>query len=101
MSSTQRCLVVGWLRVLDTSAFADYRDAVPATLIPYDGKILGRGSFAADFVNQLDVGLVDGLALLEFPDAQTAKAWAEGAEYSALLAVRTRAIELTLRAFEG
>lgn len=94
------CTVVGWLKIADASAFEEYRTAVPQTLEPYSGRLIGRGVFVAEFANELNMAEVDGLALLSFADLAMAQAWLNGPEYQSLLAVRSRAIALTLRAFE-
>ena len=46
--------------------------------------------------NQLNTNSFDTFVELSFPSMDDAKRWAESPEYSALLPVRERAMELTL-----
>ena len=93
------CTVVGWLSILDQSAFEAYRDAVPDTLTHYQGELLGRGVHADTLANEHELPAIHGIALLKFPSAEQAKAWAEGPEYQAILPVRNQGIRLSLNAF--
>lgn len=93
------CHVIGLIHLNDPAAFAEYRDAVAATLTPYGGAAVARADFAGFLFNERAMAAPDALALLRFPDTASAKAWADGPEYQALLEVRGRAMDLNLLAF--
>ena len=93
------CTVVGLLTILDPNAFETYRDAVPDTLTPYQGELLGRGVHAHTLANEHSLEAIDGVALIKFPSAELAQAWATGPEYQAILPVRNQGIRLSLNAF--
>lgn len=94
------CTLVGLLKIKDTDAFETYRSGVPATLEPYQGRVLTRGAASGRFADQVNIPDIDGVALIQFPNQALAEAWAEGPEYQALLPVRSQAIDLTLMAFD-
>jgi uncharacterized protein (DUF1330 family) len=70
------------LEITDMEAMAPYREAVPATLAQYGGKILTRGGATE---------LVEGgpapkrIVILEFADAVALKRWYNSPEYQKIL----------------
>lgn len=71
----------------DAEELAEYRSKVVATLEPYGGRYLARGS---------EIDVVEGewspgqIVLVEFPDLAAARAWNDSAEYRAIAPLRIR-----------
>lgn len=88
--------VIGLIKLKDTAAFETYRGQVGATVARYGGEIAFRGAFSEIFWNELACGEFDAYVELLFPSRDAAVAWARSPEYGALVAVRSRAMTLTL-----
>ncbi len=75
----------------------DYIDRIQATMDPFGGRFLAHGP---------DVGVLEGtwpgtVVLLEFPDADAARAWYGSEAYQAILPLRTRHIRGDVIVFDG
>ena len=88
--------IIGLIKLLDAAAFEIYRGEVGATVEKHQGKIVFRGSHLVSFWNELYCGDFDACVEIEFPDEAHARQWASGEDYQRLLAVRSRAMKLTL-----
>ena len=88
--------VIGIFKTQSPKDFDDYRAQVGATIELYGGKVLRRGVCHSPFWNQLNAAMFDTFVELSFPSMEDAKRWANSPEYSALLPVRERAMQLTL-----
>ncbi|EXI85314.1 MAG: hypothetical protein AW11_03637 [Candidatus Accumulibacter regalis] len=88
--------LVGLIKQLDPAAFEDYRSRVGATVTSFRGQVIYRGKLAHAFWNELDSDNFDAFVELEFPTLEDATQWAASADYQELLAVRSRAMRLTL-----
>ena len=88
--------VVGIFKTQSPKDFDAYRAQVGATIELYGGKVLRRGVCDSPFWNQLNAAAFDTFVELSFPSMEDAKRWANSPEYSALLPVRERAMQLTL-----
>ena len=90
--------VIGNITIKDEAKWIEYRDQVPATLIPWNGKIVLRGKGAE---------MLDGeyrhtdTVVLRFPDMASAKQWHESPAYQALVPLRRQAAEVDLVSFES
>ena len=80
----------------DQNAFDEYRTQVGRTIEQYGGSIQHRGIVAKVFWNELGCAPFSAFVELEFPLAQDAAAWANSAEYQALVPIRSKAMKLTL-----
>lgn len=75
------------IQVHDPEQYQVYRQLTPATLAPYGGRFVVRGG---------PVETVEGdwtperIVILEFPDAEMAKAWWNSTEYAAARELRQR-----------
>jgi uncharacterized protein (DUF1330 family) len=84
--------------VTDSTAFEEYRKAVPATVETYGGKFLVRGG-------RMEV--VEGswrpkrVVVTEFPSLEQAKRWYDSEEYRALKALRLRTSKENVILVEG
>ena len=90
--------VIGHVTVNDPEHWAEYRAAVPATLVEWGGELLLRGVRRAVW---------DGThrhtdtVVLRFASLADATHWHESAAYQALIPLRQRAADLDLIVFEG
>jgi uncharacterized protein (DUF1330 family) len=88
--------IIGLVKVLDPSAFEDYRSQVGATVALYGGEIVLRGKVSKIAWNELDCEPFEAIVELSFPSELAANAWMTSPEYAALLNVRSKAMRLTL-----
>jgi uncharacterized protein (DUF1330 family) len=88
--------VIGLIQIQDPEAFEEYRTQVGDTLAPYQGKISSRGSFNTFLWNELHCEPFNAMVELEFPDLEHAQSWAHSTQYQSLLAIRSKAMKLTL-----
>ena len=88
--------VIGIFKIQSPRDFDDYRAQVGATIELYGGKVIRRGVCENPFWNQLNTAPFDTFVELSFSSLEDAKRWANSPEYSALLPVRERAMQLTL-----
>ncbi|MFS2294883.1 MAG: DUF1330 domain-containing protein [Actinomadura sp.] len=74
-----------------------YMERIQATLDPFEGRFLVHGS-----VPEVVEGTLDGTyVLIEFPDADKARAWYESDAYQAILPMRTDHIDGTAVLLHG
>ncbi|WP_430433086.1 DUF1330 domain-containing protein [Methyloversatilis sp.] len=90
--------VIGHIRVLDASRWADYRARVGVTLAPFGGELVMRGR-----VNAVLAGDWPGTdtVLLRFVDAASARAWHDSPAYQALVPLREAGADVVLVGYEG
>jgi len=88
--------VIGLIQLNDLEAFEEYRSQVGDTVSLYQGKIISRGSFDTFLWNELKCDSFGAFVELEFPDLEHSKLWANSPEYQNLLAIRSKAMKLTL-----
>ena len=88
--------VIGLIQLNDPKAFEEYRSQVGDTVALYHGKITSRGTFNAFFWNELNCDSFSAFVELEFPDLEHSHSWANSPEYHSLLAIRSKAMKLTL-----
>lgn len=88
--------VIGLIQLNDLEAFEEYRSQVGDTVSLYQGKVLSRGTFNTFLWNELKCGPFSAVVELEFPDIEHSASWANSPEYQNLLAIRSKAMKLTL-----
>jgi uncharacterized protein (DUF1330 family) len=88
--------VIGLIQVKDLAAFEEYRSQVGDTVALYQGKITSRGVLNTFLWNELECESFSAFVELEFPDLEHSQSWANSPEYQQLLAVRSKAMKLTL-----
>jgi uncharacterized protein (DUF1330 family) len=79
--------VVNEITISDPALYKTYVDQMPQTLLPFGGKFLSRGTpeaIAGDIPSPRVV-------LLEFPDAENARAWRDSEAYTRILDIRNAA----------
>ncbi|MBP8812259.1 MAG: DUF1330 domain-containing protein [Laribacter sp.] len=89
--------VVGHLTVKDSELWNEYRDKVPATLIPWKGELVFRGK-------QVSVLSGDsphpGIVVICFPSLAEAQGWFSSLAYQALIPLRQQAAEMVLSIYK-
>lgn len=88
--------VIGLIQLQDLEAFEEYRSQVGDTVTLYGGTITSRGVFNDFLWNELKCQSFNAFVELEFPDLEHSQAWANSTEYQSLLAIRNKAMKLTL-----
>ena len=88
--------VIGLIQLQDPEAFEQYRSQVGDTVARYAGTITTRGAFNDFLWNELECQPFNAFVELEFPDLAHSQAWANSPEYQGLLAIRNKAMKLTL-----
>ena len=88
--------VIGLIQLNDLDAFEEYRSQVGDTVALYQGKITSRGEFSSFLWNELECDPFNTFVELEFPDLEHSQSWANSLEYLKLLAIRSKAMRLTL-----
>ena len=84
--------------VLDSVRYQDYIRAVPPTIEAFGGRYLARGG---------QVEVLEGewkpkrMAIVEFPNAERAKAWWDSQEYAGLKALRQSCSQGEIMLVEG
>ncbi len=89
-------LVIGHITVKDESLWAEYRSKVPATLAPWQAKLVFRGEKLAVLGGQYRH---DDTVVISFPDAAAVDGWFNSAAYQALIPLRLEAADLDLISF--
>ncbi len=92
--------IIGLIALQDQQAFARYRAAVSATVELHGGRVVGRSVPVHTFWDELSCGPLDAVVELDFPDLDSARRWAESAEYTAILGDRKQAMRLLLFAVQ-
>jgi uncharacterized protein (DUF1330 family) len=77
--------IIACLEVTDPEALAQYAREVPAVIAAYGGRYLARGGAAALMEGDAPVSRV---VIVEFPDADAARAWYCSPEYTRLREIR-------------
>ena len=85
--------LVASIDVTDPEAYDRYRAQVPATIEQYGGRFLVRGGAVEALEGD---AIPKRVVVLEFPDAERARAWWNSPEYAPLKTLRKRASRGTL-----
>lgn len=89
--------LIGHITVKDAEKWAEYRSKVPATLAPWGGELICRGSlFSVLSGNHKHTDAV----VIRFPDLQSLTDWHSSQEYQALIPIRQEAAEMDLLSYE-
>jgi len=82
--------------VKDQAAYQAYVQSVGPTLAPFGGKALLRGKTDCALAGE---PTHDSVGVIEFPDLAAIKAWHASEAYQALIALRSKAAEMTITAY--
>ena len=91
--------VVGYVTVTDPSWMEEYGPKVEAQIQAHGGKYLAR----ATEIDHLegDIAVPSAAVVLEFPDADSARAWYNSDEYAPLIKLRQSGSNGDLKLFDG
>ncbi|MEO6927625.1 MAG: DUF1330 domain-containing protein [Casimicrobiaceae bacterium] len=93
MNSNPTAWVIGHVSVKDADKWDRYRHSVPATIAPFGGMVLLRGTVSDVLHGQHRHG---DTVVLEFSDIAAARAWHASAAYQALVPLRSEAADVDL-----
>jgi uncharacterized protein (DUF1330 family) len=89
--------IISDLTIKDAEAIAQYRTRAAASIAEHGGRYLVRGGT----VECLEGDWHPNVIVVEFPDAERARAWYRSPEYAAALEFRDRALTRNLILVEG
>ena len=96
--------VVAHLEVVDSEAYAEYRQRLPGMVEAFGGKLLGRGDIVEVIGGETPSGR-HRMIVMEFPDVEQARGWhsapQSSPEYSELRELRNRATNAVLTIVSG
>ncbi len=89
--------IVGHVTVKDAGKWAEYCSKVPATIIPWGGRLVLRGQ-----TNTVMTGVHThtGVVIIQFPDAKAVAGWNNSPAYQALIPIREQAVDLILVSYD-
>ena len=93
----KKAYVIGHITVKNADKWSEYRSKVPATLEPWGGELVFRGSLSS---------LLSGnhkhsdTVVIRFPDLQSLTDWHTSPQYQSLVPIRQEAAEVDLLAYE-
>ncbi len=88
--------IVGRITVRDRVKWTAYRDAVPATLAPFEGMLVARGRDAQVLAG---VSVEADMVVIRFPSMDRVNAWYQSAAYQALIPLRDEAADVVIVAY--
>jgi uncharacterized protein (DUF1330 family) len=86
-------VLIGRIRIRDATKWIAYRDAVPATLTPFDATLVARGSDALVLAGTTDE---TDAVVIRFPSLEAIEDWYASAAYQALIPLRDEAGDVVL-----
>lgn len=86
------------VNVTNPTRYEDYKKLTPGSLAPFDGKFIVRGGKTQTLEGDWAPGRV---VVLEFPDAEKAKAWWSSEGYAPAKAIRQSASDTRMILVEG
>ena len=90
--------VIAEVEIHDEGAYAEYRAGVPGSLAPFGGRFVVRGGRAEALEGEAPA---QRLVVIEFPDADAARAWYESDGYRPLRDLRRAASTARILLAEG
>ncbi|WP_416899005.1 MAG: DUF1330 domain-containing protein [Minwuia sp.] len=85
------------IKVKDREKLKEYGKQAPATVAAHGGRFIVRGNVTEVLSANADLDVV---AMLEFPDAATARRWYNSPEYQALIPVREQGADMVFSLVE-
>ena len=93
-----KAYVIVDVTIHDANRYEDYKKLTPASLVPFEGKFIVRGgktqTLEGDWKPQR-------IVILEFPDADKAKAWWNSESYAPAKALRQATATTQMLLVEG
>jgi uncharacterized protein (DUF1330 family) len=85
--------IIGRIRINDAAKWKSYREAVPATLKPFDGVLVARGRDPLILCGDTDE---TDMVIIRFPSIETVQQWYRSPAYQALIPLRDEAADVTI-----
>lgn len=98
MKGNKGAYVIGHITVKDPGKWTEYRNKVPATLAPWGGELMFRGTRETVLCGEHDH---TDIVVIRFPDADSITGWYNSPDYQALIPVRTQAADVVLVSYES
>lgn len=98
MSEQTAAYVIGHITVKDAEKWKVYCSKIPATLVPWDAKLVFRGkrlTLMSGEHNHIDT------VVLHFPNAGAVNGWFNSSAYQALISLREQAADIVLVSYES
>jgi uncharacterized protein (DUF1330 family) len=89
--------IIGHITVKDADKWAEYCRRVPATVEPWGGTLLCRGTGAEALCGEH--AFTDSV-VIRFPDLASITGWHESAAYQALLPIRHQAADVVIVSYQ-
>jgi len=89
--------LIGHITVKDPEKWSDYRSKVPATLKPWNGELIFRGSLSSVLSGNHKHS---DTVVIRFPDLQALTDWHSSPQYQSLIPIRQEAAVMDLLAYE-
>jgi uncharacterized protein (DUF1330 family) len=97
-SKEMSACVIGHVNVRNSGRWAEYRKQVPATIAPFGGEVIFRGSKVVVLSGQH--GYADTV-VIRFPDKEAVEEWYRSEAYQALIPLRDQAADVVLIAYQA
>lgn len=86
------------VNITDSARYEDYKKLTPASLVPFQGKFIVRGGATESLEGDWTPGR---MVVVEFPNAERAKAWWSSPGYAPAKAIRQAASFTQMILVEG
>ena len=90
--------VVGQMTIKNQDKWIEYRSQVLATLIPWEGELVLRGSQIKTFSGQCTH---PEIVVVRFPSLEQSESWHASPAYQALIPLRSEAADVVLITYEA
>lgn len=90
--------VIGHITVRDAEKWAEYRNRVPGTLVPWGAELVLRGKRMAVLCGHHDH---TDTVVIRFPNPDSVARWYSSAAYQELIPLRTEAADMELISYES
>jgi len=90
--------ILGHITVKNPQKWAEYCSRVPATVTPWGGTVIMRGTRTAVLTGKHSY---TDTVLIRFPDAQSITGWHDSPEYQALIPVRTEGADVVIISYKS
>jgi uncharacterized protein (DUF1330 family) len=91
--ATSGACIIGRIRINDAAKWETYREAVPATLKPFDGVLVARGHDPLLLCGDTDE---TDMVIIRFPSIEAIEQWYRSDAYQALIPLRDEAADVTI-----
>ena len=97
-SDMKNAYVVGQITIKNPQRWAEYRSQVPATLVPWGGELVFRGTKVAEWAGE---NRHPETVVIRFPSLEAAQGWFESPAYQWLIPLRQQAADVDLLVYDN